>query len=271
MIVATDLDGTILPAGGKVSRQDVDTLRMLGNRGITRVIATGRSFYAILQHIPRTFPIDYLIFSTGVGLMDWRTGEIIFSNHIVSNRVKGLVDHLKHHNLDFMLHKPAPNTHHFFFKGGPQPLMDYYERQRHYPDFCMPLEDGEYPDSSQALAFIPNDVALFERVTKGLDGFKVIRTTSPINEENIWIEVFDKEISKGHTLQLLAEKLKVEQSDIMAIGNDFNDIDMLELTPNAFVVNNAPDALKERYQVVAGADSSGLTQAVRIFLDRKRR
>ena len=53
-IVATDLDGTLLPHGGKVSRKDLDTLRMLGNRGVVRVVATGRSFYAILRNIPRT-------------------------------------------------------------------------------------------------------------------------------------------------------------------------------------------------------------------------
>lgn len=270
-IVATDLDGTILPAGGKVSRQDLETLKMLGNRGVVRVIATGRSFYAILQHIPRTFPIDYLIFSTGVGLMNWRTGEIIISTHIKSNRVKFLVEHMLRHNVDFMLHSPAPDTHKFYYSGTDAPIIDYSERQKHYSDFCHPLKKGYYPDSSQALAFIPNDDNLYQQVTLGLEDYKVIRTTSPINEENIWIEVFEKNVSKGHTLEMLAGMLNVSKRDVMAIGNDFNDIDMLDFTANSFVVENAPEVLKEKYRVVANAANSGFTQAVKLFLSDARK
>lgn len=265
-IVATDLDGTLLPAGGKVSQQDIETLRMLGNRGITRVIATGRSFYSILQHIPRTFPIDYLIFSTGVGLMNWRTGEIISSTQIESNRVKYLVEHLKSHKIDFMLHSPAPDTHKFYYSKGDKPVADFFERQRHFPDFCSPLIEQYYPNASQALAFIPNDTMLFQQIITGLDEFKVIRTTSPINDENIWIEVFEKNVSKGHTLEMLANILNVSKYDVMSIGNDYNDIDMLEFTPNSFVVGNAPDELKERYKTVGNSENSGFTQAVKLFL-----
>lgn len=267
-IVAADLDGTLLPVGGKVSKRDVETLRMLGNRGFVRVIATGRSIYAFLQHIPRTFPIDYLIFSTGVGLMNWRTGEIITSTNIKSNRIKFLVEHLLHHNVDFMLHHPSPETHKFFYRGTEKPLADYYERQRHFPDFCHPLGQGHYPESSQALAFIPDDNDLFAKVVHGLDEFKVIKTTSPINGENVWIEIFDSEVSKGHTLSMLASMLSTEKHDVMAIGNDYNDLDMLDYTPNAFVVDNAPELLKARYRVVADSRDSGFTQAVNLFIKK---
>lgn len=267
-IIATDLDGTILPHGGRVSRKDMDTLRMLGNRGVVRVLATGRSFYAILQNLPRTFPVDYLIFSTGVGVMNWKTGEIIFSNHISSNRVKFLVKELSRHNLDFMLHKPVPDTHHFYYSATANPISDFYERKRHYPDHSYPLLEDEYPESCQALAFIPNDIDRYERIAANLTDFKVIRTTSPINGENMWIEIFDKNVSKGHALEMLANKLNVARNDVMAVGNDFNDTDMLDYAPSSFVVGNAPEVLKVKHQVVADVDNSGFSQAVSIFLNR---
>lgn len=268
-IVATDLDGTLLPHGGKVSNKDLDTLRMLGNRGVIRVVATGRSFYAILRNIPRTFPIDYLIFSTGVGVMNWRTGEIIFSSQISSNRVKYLVKELTRHNLDFMLHKPVPDTHHFYYSGTENPVSDFHDRMRHYPDYCFPLREDEYPESCQALAFIEPDMNRFERIAASLSDYKVIRTTSPINGENMWIEVFDKNVSKGHALEMLASKLNVLRSDVMVVGNDFNDVDMLDFTSHSYVVANAPELLKQQHRVVGDASSSGFSEAVGLFLNRK--
>ena len=268
-IVATDLDGTLLPHGGKVSRKDLDTLKMLGNRGVVRVVATGRSFYAILRNIPRTFPIDYLIFSTGVGVMDWRTGEIIFSAQLSSNRVKHLVTELTRHNLDFMLHKPVPDTHHFYYSATENPVSDFHERMRHYPDYCFPLGADEYPESCQALAFIEPDLDRFERIAASLPDFKVIRTTSPINGENMWVEVFDKNVSKGHALEMLASKLNVLPKDVMVLGNDFNDVDMLDFTPNSYVVANAPEQLRQQHRVVADASSSGFSQAVSLFFNQQ--
>lgn len=267
-IVVTDLDGTLLPHGGKVSQRDEETLRMLGNRGVVRVLATGRSFYAILRNIPRTFPVDYLIFSTGVGVMDWRTGEVIFSAQLSSERVRCLVSKLKKHNLDFMLHKPVPDTHEFFFYAGTDsPVQDYFDRMRHYPDFCFPLEEDDYPESCQALAFIAPDLERYERIASSLSDYKVIRTTSPINGKNLWIEVFEKDVSKGHALEMLARRLSVDKDDIMVVGNDFNDVDMLDFTPNSFVVDNAPELLKQQHRVVADAASSGFSQAVACFLN----
>ena len=65
--------------------------------------------------------------------------------------------------------------------------------------------------------------------------------------------------------------LNVSKRDVMAIGNDFNDIDMLDFTANSFVVENAPEVLKEKYRVVANAANSGFTQAVKLFLSDARK
>jgi|APDOM4702015159_1054818.scaffolds.fasta_scaffold00126_4 Cof subfamily protein (haloacid dehalogenase superfamily) len=265
-IVAVDLDGTLLPNRGRISRRDVDTLRMLGNRGIVRVLATGRSFYSTLQNIPRTFPIDYLVFSTGVGVMDWRSGEVIYSAKISSARVKVLIDELTKHKLDFMLHSPAPNTHHFYYRGTDEPISDFHERKKHYPDFCQPLPKELYPESCQALAFMPHDLERYERIAATLEGFKVVRTTSPINGKNLWMEVFERNVSKGDALELLAQRLGVKRENVMAVGNDYNDLDMLHYASSSYVVANAPEVLKALFKNVPDVASSGFSDAVADFL-----
>jgi len=69
-IVITDLDGTLLPSKGAFHPTDVATLQALAQTPILRLIATGRSLYSAYKAIPLNFPIDYLIFSSGAGILD---------------------------------------------------------------------------------------------------------------------------------------------------------------------------------------------------------
>lgn len=267
MIVAADLDGTLLPHGGKVSKIDLQTLHALGEKGITRVIATGRSHYAFEQAIPRDFPIDYLVFSTGSGIMNWKTGEILYKSAMDSNEVEFLISHMHKFNVDFMLHLPVPDTHKFYYYETSQPNSDFTERMEYFPGMSRPLPQGQYPAGCQLLVFIEFSMERYKEIAQGLDAFKVLRETSPLNKKNMWIEVFKKGVSKGNALQILAKDLNVPSDKIMAIGNDFNDIDMLEFAGSSFVVNNAPDDLKAKYQTVTNAANSGFTEATKLFFN----
>ena len=70
--IITDLDGTILPQGENISTSTLHTLEQLGAEGIIRIIATGRTLFAARKFLPDNFPIDYLVFSSGAGIMRWR-------------------------------------------------------------------------------------------------------------------------------------------------------------------------------------------------------
>ena len=73
-----DLDGTLALPDGTFRQGDLETLRRLGEQRIPRTVATGRSPHAARKLMWPDFPIDYLIFSCGAGVQDWKTGEILF-------------------------------------------------------------------------------------------------------------------------------------------------------------------------------------------------
>jgi hydroxymethylpyrimidine pyrophosphatase-like HAD family hydrolase len=54
----------------------------------------------------------------------------------------------------------------------------------------------------------------------------------------------------------------------MAVGNDYNDLELLDWAEHAFVVGNAPAELRARYATVASNDDAGFSEAVRIALGR---
>jgi hydroxymethylpyrimidine pyrophosphatase-like HAD family hydrolase len=72
-LFVTDLDGTLLRSDRTFAPSDVAALRRLGERGVVRVLATGRSLYSFAKVGAAAAPIDYLVFSTGAGMA--RTGS----------------------------------------------------------------------------------------------------------------------------------------------------------------------------------------------------
>jgi hydroxymethylpyrimidine pyrophosphatase-like HAD family hydrolase len=95
---------------------------------------------------------------------------------------------------------------------------------------------------------------------------KIVRATSPLDHQTIWMEFFHAEVSKGNAAHFLCQKLGVNPINTLGIGNDFNDIDLLNFTHHSYVVDNAPLELKQKYQTTASVNQNGFSQVVRKFL-----
>ena len=98
----------------------------------------------------------------------------------------------------------------------------------------------------------------------------VVRTTSPLDHASTWIELFPDGVSKAHASDWIRERHVIDPARTVAVGNDYNDLDMLEWAAHAYVVSNAPPSMRERFAVVRANDDEGFTDAVRRFLDDDR-
>ena len=122
--------------------------------------------------------------------------------------------------------------------------------------------------ASQLLAVIPEKAAehIVADVRNTLSGLSVIQTTSPLDHISTWIEVFHPDVSKSGTAAWLVEELNLDPMDTAAIGNDYNDLDLLAWAADSFVVENAPNDLKTRFQTVASNNGGGVAQAIERWL-----
>ncbi len=85
-MVITDLDGTLLQKDHTISQGDIGTLEKLGKLGVCRVAATGRNLYKVRQVLFENSPFDYVILSSGAGIMDWKTQKLIYCSFNTSRR-----------------------------------------------------------------------------------------------------------------------------------------------------------------------------------------
>jgi hydroxymethylpyrimidine pyrophosphatase-like HAD family hydrolase len=95
-----------------------------------------------------------------------------------------------------------------------------------------------------------------------LPGFQVIRATSPTDGASTWVELYPRGVNKASAAAWLWEGAERPLLRV-AIGNDYNDLDLLDWADLSFVVGNAPPELRARYATVATNDAAGFSEAVR--------
>ena len=170
-------------------------------------------------------------------------------------------------SLDFAVHNPIPDNHYFFYYLQKKNNHDFERRIQLYHDFASRWEilPPQYPRATQLLAIITGNrhSHIYNDVHTKLPGFTVIRTTSPMDHESLWIEVFPQAVSKGQTSAWLASRFGLSKEKSLAIGNDYNDMDLLSWAKTAYVVSNAPDELKHQFPSVVSHNECGFTQAVK--------
>lgn len=263
-MVITDLDGTLLKNNRQFCENDLMTLYALEEKKFCRTIATGRSLFSLRKVIYNDFPIDYIIFSSGAGVINWHTKEIFFKQNIPVQAFKAAIELLHELQIDFMLHWPIPENHKFIYYAYNKDNIDFFSRIELYKDHA---DNGEHtqPQMQEAcqLLAITDDYRYHKLIQEKLPQLKVIRATSPLNHSSTWIEIFHPAVSKGFTSIWLCNQLGIPAEKTLGIGNDYNDFDLLEKTNHSFVVANAPKELHERYNSTFSNDENGFSKAVR--------
>jgi Cof subfamily protein (haloacid dehalogenase superfamily) len=267
----TDLDGTLLRSDGTFSRKDLDALEFLSGCGIKTAIATGRSLYSFVNSPGVDLPIDYVIFTTGAGVVEQKGKQLVYQRNLSTEMVIRTLDFLEKSMLDFMMHRPVPENHRYAFRRANPENPDFDTRIDRYREFGAPLNSfspNGFGEAAQFLAVVPQNEThdALRLVREGLPELSIIRSTSPLDHQSTWIECFHPGVSKGKTAAWLANELGVDHQDTMAIGNDYNDLDLLGWAANSFVVENAPDDLKQQFGQVASNNDGGVAEAAKRWL-----
>ncbi|MBN2552628.1 MAG: HAD family phosphatase [Spirochaetales bacterium] len=268
-MVVTDLDGTLFQRDRRISARNYQTLLDLEQGGILRVIATGRSLFSARKVVPADFPVDYLVFSSGAGIMAWPRQELVFSASMNREQVAMAFECLSRLSMDFMVHHPIPENHHFLFyaSGGANP--DFEARCSLYREFATPGRRREKPsgEACQLVAIEPYHLAVsrYPDIRDELHHLNVVRTTSPLDGRSRWLEIFSPQVSKATASIRIARELGITEQAVMAVGNDYNDLDLLQWAVRSFVVSDSPQELLARFPTVRSADESDFSQAVAVW------
>lgn len=264
--IIMDFDGTIFPNRAKsISPANQAALEKAGRHGITRILATGRSPYSLYRVLPQGLPIDYMVFSSGAGIMRWADKAILLKKELSKTDTLRIAQLLWKYDINFTIQGHIPDNHYFIYRQTKQPHEDFRRRVEDYPGFSTPIQTlNEIRDGgTQFLAILEADqLELFQDLREKLADFSVIRATSPIDKQAIWTEIFAPGVNKGSTCQMLLEQLGLSFQECAGLGNDYNDEDFLSRCQFPHVVANAPEELRKRFPSMAADKDDGLAEFI---------
>ncbi len=269
----TDLDGTLMTDAKTISSRDLASLTRLRRNGIVTVLATGRSDHSLekalaligLGNGQGVLPVDYVLFSTGAGILKFPERRLVESQSLIPEEVRAITAYLDFARMDYMVHQAIPHTRRFVYQWHGEPNPDFKARLALYADFGRPLDPISRltESATEILVILPagTETRVIETLRKDLSDFSVIQATSPLDHASVWMEIFPKKVSKSGTAAFLSEQLAVQSENVIAVGNDYNDEDLLAWSGKGFVVDNAPPDLRSRYETVASNNASGVSMA----------
>ena len=145
-------------------------------------------------------------------------------------------------------------------------IQRWLEKNMQFIDFVIPIEDSLVADPVQAMFCGPilrMQDALQALELSGLkDRITIVRTEYPLRDLSI-VDILNRDCSKGHALERWASHRGIRRPEVMAIGDNYNDVEMLAFAGVPFIMGNACDELKSNgWQMTLSNDECGVAAAV---------
>lgn len=271
-LIALDIDGTLLDSQGRVPDDNLAALEEAASRGVRLVVVTGRSFpFALPAVAALPDPLTLVVHNGAIART--REGETILRRLLPRAVARGVLTATASWRADTVVI--------FDRAGAGQMVYDrmdwthphrsgFHAKNRHLIAAVEALEDALDDDPVQ-VAF-NGGVAAMREVLAHLETLDVAPdlavslTEYPARDFSL-VDVCGAGTTKGATLAEVAAGFGVARHEVMAIGDNFNDRDMIAWAGTGVVMGNAAEDLRAGGWHVTGTnDEAGLAAAVRRFV-----
>ena len=267
-LLAVDIDGTLLNSKFCISEVDLDALRRAHQSGIEVILVTGRRHTFALP-MAQQLGFDLWLISSNGAITRSLGGETFHRDLLPAETCRKLCSAMR----DF-----RGNTVVTFDKESKGALVlerldeltasirYWLEKNLQFIEFVVPIEGALVTDPVQAMFCGPIErmrEALACLETSGMQAqVTVVRTEYPLRDLSI-IDVLNRDCSKGHAVRRWAEYRGITPDQVMAIGDNHNDVEMLAFAGVPFIMGNACDELKSRgWRITRSNDDNGVAAAL---------
>lgn len=273
-LIAIDIDGTLLDSHFQVSEHNLATLRMAHSLGVEIVLATGRRHTFALP-VAQALDFDVAIISSNGAITRSSDGTLFYRDPLPLAATLELVEHMTDFRRNLVVTFDGEETGSLVLETLEEltvSIKRWLEKNAQHLHFVQPIEKGLHTDPIQAMfcGTVERMVAAQEQLLKNkplLSRITALKTQ--YDERNLcMVDILNKGCSKGAALERWAAFRGYESAQVMAIGDNYNDIEMLEFAGHAYIMGNSPEELRGRgFQVTMGNDDNGVAAAVEAALD----
>ena len=270
-LLAMDIDGTLLDSLGRLPDARRDAIAEVAVRGLEIALATGRSFH-FTKPIADLLPIPLTLVVNNGAVVKRKTGETEIRTLLSREAAQIVLAETRHLEDSVAVVFDRPDERQIVFE-----RMDwshpnrrgYYEKNKAFiAEAPAPLADMLTEDPVQVMfngrVDPMRDLAAALRALPSADQFSVA-VTEYVHRDFSLVDLNGAGCSKGSTLARWAGMRGLTRDEVMAVGDNLNDVEMLDFAGTAIVMGNATDAVKEGRTVTGTNDEGGLADAIRRY------
>ncbi len=254
-MLASDMDGTLLNSQSELSIENINAIKGMVERGSYFVLSTGRPYQAVTKYV-KQLGLERMPLILYNGAMVVYDGEVILNLTLPNECVKEIAE-IGHSQNSTMI---CWSEGRLFAEHSGKKLDQYKKISDVQPEII--------PD----LSVLKNVTKFvwYDSVKETADNFKVLaerfKGVVNVHPSRIdFLEFVNKDCSKSNALAIIADKMGVDRQDIIAVGDGYNDLPMLNWAGLGVTVQNAPDGVKEQVSSIAPSNDEN---AVKWLIDR---
>jgi Cof subfamily protein (haloacid dehalogenase superfamily) len=275
-LLAIDIDGTLLNPQIQISDTDMAALRRAHSEGVEVILVTGRRHRFALP-IAQQLGFDLWLVSSNGAVTRSLSGETFHRDLLPLETCRKLCEAMREFRGNTVLTFDIEGKGAIVLERLDEltgSIQRWLEKNLEFIEFVIPLERTLTTDPVQIMFCGP-----IARMRQALDrlavcgaenDITVLRTEYPLRDLSI-VDVLNQGCSKGHALERWAKYRGIPREQVMAIGDNYNDIEMLAFAGMPFIMGNASEELRGRgWPVTLGNDQNGVAAALEQVLGKAR-
>lgn len=262
-LIALDLDGTLLNSDKKISLKNLNAIKKAKENGVKFVIITGRERNSLstAPYIEQLDNRELTGYYQGSLVVDEYNGEQMYACTLQRSDCNDVYNDVVRRGLNMLVYR------------GSNAYAEMYDEysvryEKHNKTKITELDSiGELVNSDENLKMLITVSP--GQLDKNFEYFynKYSKRMNVVTSSKHYIEFTHKDANKGNALKFIASRYKIDKSEIIAMGDQLNDLSMINFAGMGVAMGNAVDEVKQKADFVTlSNDEDGVAFAIENIL-----
>lgn len=286
-LVAIDLDGTLLNSYGEVSNKNKEIIQKAIKKNVEVVLTSGRPIMSVKNLANEIGCNNYMICGNGAITYDIQNDKIIYNRFLEKAKVLQIIKICEENSIfynvytkDTILTKNLNYNVLFYHQENASKPEDKKTRitiMQNIEEYIQNRENEDY----LKITICDNDKVIFGSIIRKLRTIKDVDVldvahmsrklikdgTENVSMEYFYTEITNTNVDKWQAIENLIEKLNINKEEVIAIGDNINDAEMVKNAGLGIMMGNSAPYIKEMADiVVSDNDNDGVAEAIEKYI-----